>query len=462
MRSERNVSGATRRGKRENGLARRLTRFARVSAGLTGVAARGAGRALGGTRIFSASNAADLTEVLGNLRGPVMKVAQFVATVPGALPREVAAPLLTLQTNAPPMGAAFVRRRMAAELGRDWEKNFRSFDREAAAAASLGQVHRAVGKDGRALACKLQYPNMSAAVDSDVRQLKTALGIQRSLDRTIDTREVAEEIEARLKEELDYLREAAHMRLYRTMLADCSDIVVPDPITRLSTARLLTMTWLDGKPILDCVAAPLSVRNRVARALFRAWWRPFARYGTIHGDPHLGNYTVRNDGGVNLLDFGCIRTFPASFVEGVVDLYRALRYRDDALAATAYRGWGFKAITPELVRVMNMWARFIFTPLLDDRTRLVDDGVPAAEYGLKQANEVHAKLRELGGIRPPREFVFMDRAAIGLGGALIRLGARLNFHRLFEEEIANFDVGAVAGRQRAAFAAAGVPLPANK
>ena len=445
--------------KSENGLARRLTRLARVSAGLTGVAARGAGRALGGTRIFSASNAADLTEVLGNLRGPVMKVAQFIATVPGALPKEVAAPLLSLQTNAPPMGAAFVRRRMAAELGPNWEKHFRSFDREAAAAASLGQVHRAIGKDGRVLACKLQYPNMSAAVDSDVRQLKTALGIQRSFDRTIDTREIAEEIEARLKEELDYARESAHMRLYRIMLSDCSDIAIPEPVAKLSTARLLTMTWLDGKPILDCVAAPRSARNRVATALFKAWWRPFARYGTIHGDPHLGNYTVREERGVNLLDFGCIRTFPPSFVGGVVDLYHALQHKDDALAAAAYRRWGFRAVTPELVQVMNLWARFIFAPLLDDRRRLVDDGVPAAEYGLKQANEVHRKLRDLGGIRPPREFVFMDRAAIGLGGALIRLGARLNFHRLFEEEIANFNLGAVASRQRAAFAAAGVPLP---
>src|ERR1700688_4197477 len=193
---------------REDGFARRLTRFARVSAGLTGVAARGAGRALNGTRIFSPSNAADLTQVLGNLRGPVMKVAQFIATVPGVLPKEVAAPLLSLQTNAPPMGASFVRRRMGAELGRDWEKQFLSFDHEAAAAASLGQVHRARGKDGRVLACKLQYPNMSAAVDSDVRQLKAALGIQRRLDRTIDTREIGEEIEARLKEELDYRREA--------------------------------------------------------------------------------------------------------------------------------------------------------------------------------------------------------------------------------------------------------------
>ncbi|MGH6878201.1 MAG: ABC1 kinase family protein [Rhizomicrobium sp.] len=448
--------------KREDGIARRLARFARVSAGLAGVAARGAGRALGGTNIFSARNAADLTAVLGNLRGPVMKVAQFVATVPGALPKEVAAPLLTLQTNAPPMGAAFVRRRMVAELGAEWEKKFRRFDRDAAAAASLGQVHRAIGKDGSALACKLQYPNMAAAVDTDVRQLKAVLQLQRGFDSTIDTREIGEEIAARLAEELDYLREAAHMRLYAIMLAGCGDIAVPEPVAALSTKRLLTMTWLEGRPILDFEDAALAARNRIATALFRAWWRPFAHYGVIHGDPHLGNYTVRADGGINLLDYGCVRTFRASFVDGVIGLYRALKTRNDDLAAQSYRSWGFRSVTPELVRVMNLWARFIFTPLLDNRIRLVDDGVPAAEYGLKQANEVHAKLKELGGIRPPREFVFMDRAAIGLGGALIRLGARLNFHRLFEEEIADFDRAGVASRQRAVFREAGVPLPEGK
>jgi predicted unusual protein kinase regulating ubiquinone biosynthesis (AarF/ABC1/UbiB family) len=444
---------------REDGLARRLSRFARVSAGLSGVAARGAGRALAGGSVLSADNAADLTRVLGALRGPVMKVAQFVATVPGILPPEVAQPLLSLQTNAPPMGAGFVRRRMAAELGPDWEKKFKRFEREAAAAASLGQVHRAVAKDGSPLACKLQYPDMGAAVESDIRQFKAALRLQRGFDSTIDTREIGEEVATRLAEELDYVREAAHMRLYALMLKDRADIAVPEPVAALSTERLLTMSWLEGRPVLDFETAPLKTRNAIATALFKAWWRPFARYGVIHGDPHLGNYTVRADGGINLLDYGCIRTFTPAFVEGVVELYRALQTRDGGLAAKAYRAWGFAKITPETVEVLNMWARFIFTPLLDDRVRVVDDGVPAAEYGLKQANEVFAKLKALGGIRPPREFVFMDRAAIGLGGALIRLGAQLNFHELFEEEIADFDVGELAKRQRAAFKKAGVPLP---
>ncbi|HEY2034078.1 MAG TPA: AarF/ABC1/UbiB kinase family protein [Rhizomicrobium sp.] len=445
--------------KREDGIGRRITRFARVSGGLAGVAARGAARSLGGTKAISAQNAADLTRVLGTLRGPVMKVAQFVATVPGVLPPEVAAPLLTLQASAPPMGASFVRRRMEAELGKGWEKKFKSFDKEAAAAASLGQVHRAVAKDGTRLACKLQYPAMDAAVDADVRQLKTALMLQRNFDGTIDTSEFGKEIAERLAEELDYAREAAHMKLYAIMLKDRDDIAVPEPVESLSTKRLLTMTWLDGRPIAEFESAKLDLRNAVSTALFKAWWRPFARYGVIHGDPHLGNYAVRNDGGINLLDYGCIRTFTPEFVDGVIGLYRALQTKDEKLAGKSYAAWGFKQPTPEMVKILNMWAGFIFAPLLDDRVRVVDDGVPAAEYGIKQANEVHAKLKAMGGIRPPREFVFMDRAAIGLGGALIRLGAQLNFHELFEEEISDFDVDALARRQRAAFKQAGVPLP---
>ncbi|MGN6517287.1 MAG: ABC1 kinase family protein, partial [Rhizomicrobium sp.] len=435
--------------KREDGIGRRISRFARVSSGLAGVAARGAARSFNGTRAISAQNAADLTRVLGNLRGPVMKVAQFVATVPGVLPPDVAAPLLTLQTSAPPMGASFVRRRMDAELGKGWDKKIKSFDKEAAAAASLGQVHRAVAKDGTTLACKLQYPAMDAAVDADVRQLKTALMLQRSFDGTIDTTEFGKEIAERLAEELDYAREAAHMRLYAIMLKDREDIAVPEPVASLSTKRLLTMTWLDGRPIAEFENAKLAVRNTASTALFKAWWRPFARYGVIHGDPHLGTYAVRGDGGINLLDYGCIRTFTPEFVSGVIGLYRALQTKDEKLAAKSYEAWGFRKPTPEMVKILNMWAGFIFDPLLDDRVRVVDNGVPAAEYGIKQANDVHTKLKAMGGIRPPREFVFMDRAAIGLGGALIRLGAELNFPQHFEEEISEFDVDARAQRQRA-------------
>ena len=272
--------------------------------------------------------------MLGGLKGPLMKIAQMIATVPDLLPPEFASELQKLQSAAPPMAPAFVVRRMRAELGPDWEGRFRSFDREPAAAASLGQVHKAVGPDGARLACKLQYPDMQSAVEADLGQLGMILALQRRFSPEIDTSEILKEMTERLREELDYEREGRHAALYRRMLADEPLVRVPTVAADLSTKRLLTMEWLEGRPLLAHVDHSLEERNRIATAMFRAWWYPFAQFGVIHGDPHLGNYTVfdaapkaRGKGdpapaGINLLDFGCIRIFPPTFVQGVVDLYR--------------------------------------------------------------------------------------------------------------------------------------------
>jgi predicted unusual protein kinase regulating ubiquinone biosynthesis (AarF/ABC1/UbiB family) len=194
--------------------------------------------------------------------------------------------------------------------------------------------------------------------------------------------------------------------------------------------------------------------------MFTAWWFPFSRYGVIHGDPHLGNYSVFDrdgaPGGINLLDYGCIRIFPPKFVGGVVDLYNGLRRGDDALIVHAYETWGFRGLTRELIDVLNIWARFIYGPLLDDRVRSLADGVKPSEYGRRQAFEVHRALREKGPVRVPREFVFMDRAAIGLGGVFLHLRAELNFYRLFNEAIEDFSIERVAARQTSALAAVGL------
>lgn len=142
------------------------------------------------------------------------------------------------------MGWAFVRRRMASELGPDWQSRFRAFEPVAAAAASLGQVHRATSLDGRSLACKIQYPDMGAAVEADLAQLKIAFAVYRRIDRAIDTSRIHEELSARLREELDYRREARNMRLYGAMLKPEKTVHVPEPVAELSTGRLLTMNWL--------------------------------------------------------------------------------------------------------------------------------------------------------------------------------------------------------------------------
>jgi predicted unusual protein kinase regulating ubiquinone biosynthesis (AarF/ABC1/UbiB family) len=242
------------------------------------------------------------------------------------------------------------------------------------------------------------------------------------------------------------------------MLAKETGVHLPEPVTALSTGRLLTMTWLDGRPLMAFIAGTQDVeeRNRVALNMFRAWYVPFYDYGIIHGDPHLGNYTMREDGSVNLLDFGCIRVFPPAFVRGVIDLYKALETHDTELAVHAYETWGFRQLDRALLDALNIWAEFLYAPLLEDRAQRILEG-ESGFYGARVAGRVHNELRRLGGVRPPREFVLMDRAAIGLGSVFMHLKAEINWHRLFHDLIDDFDETAVAKRQKAALRKAGVP-----
>jgi predicted unusual protein kinase regulating ubiquinone biosynthesis (AarF/ABC1/UbiB family) len=439
----------------DNSLTGRLGRYARVGVGMGGVVARVAGERYLGLKVDRGRHAADLKAALGGLKGPLMKAAQLLSTIPDALPEEYVAELSQLQSNAPSMGWPFVKRRMTSELGPTWQTRFASFEREAAAAASLGQVHRATSLSGAALACKLQYPDMRSTLEADLGQLKLLFSLYQRYDSAIRTEEIHAELAARLREELDYRREAKHMALFADMLRDEANVQVPTPVAELSTERLLTMNWLSGEKLMNFVEAPQERRNRLAETMFRAWYVPLYRYGAIHGDPHLGNYSVRPDTSVNLLDFGCVRIFPPKFVKGSIDLYWALLRGDEALAVSAYEDWGFTGLSREMIAVLNQWAHFIYGPLMDDRPRRLAEGT-AGRYGRETAQKVHAEIRRLGGVTPPREFVFMDRAAIGLGSVFIHLKAELNWMRLFQSLVDGFEVGQLAQRQGEALRAAGL------
>lgn len=437
-----------------------MKRYARIGAGVSAAAARAAG-----ARAFGAGDrsreAKELRALLGGLKGPMMKAAQILSTVPDLVPPEFAEEFSQLQAHAPPMGAGFVRRRMAAELGADWRARFAEFDQEAAAAASLGQVHRARAHDGRALACKLQYPDMQSAVEADINQLNLITALFRRFETSLDPSALAQELAARLREELDYVREASHIDLYEIMLADFPEIRTPQVVRELSTGRLLTMTWLEGAPILNYKPASQEIRNRIATNLFNAWWRPLSTYGVIHGDPHLGNYTVCEEGAaLNLLDYGCIRIFEPKFVGGVVDLYKGLRDNEPDRVMHAYETWGFRGLRREAIDTLNIWAKFIYGPLLDDRVRTTVDDTPPSEYGRREAFAVRQGLKKYGPVSPPREFVFMDRAAIGLGSVFIHLSAKQNWRRLFESAIEDFDLDRLGEKQADALAAAKVPQAA--
>lgn len=445
-----------------NRFSARAARYARVGTQVGGVAARIAGAKLLGLKGGDPANAADLMQALGGLKGPLMKVAQMLATIPDVLPPEYADELQKLQNEAPPMGAGFVKRRMQAELGADWQSQFGSFDLHPAAAASLGQVHRASTLEGQQLACKLQYPDMKSAVEADLKQLDLVFGIHRRLNPIIDTRDIFKEIGERVREELDYRREAQHAALYASILAGHANIRVPEIFPKLSTTRLLTMQWLDGEKLLAFTKHDQETRNKIGTAMFNAWWVPFSQYAVIHGDPHFGNYTIFKDAsgevqGINLLDYGCIRIFLPKFVSGVVDLYQGLLTNDHPRTVHAYEVWGFRGLTKELIEILNIWAKFIYGPLLDDRVRTVADKTSPGQYGRREAFEVHQLLKQKGPVRVPQEFVFMDRAAIGLGAAYLHLGAKLNFYRLFNEAIAGYTPEALTKRQADALTRVGLP-----
>jgi len=173
---------------------------------MAGLAAKLAGEKFFGLEIEREDHAQALTAALGGLKGPLMKVGQILATIPEALPPEYANAFQQLQSDAPPMGWPFVRRRMKTELGPNWEKQFENFEKQATAAASLGQVHKATSKDGLELACKLQYPDMQSAIDTDLNQLKIIFGIYERYDKAIKTQHIHAELAERLCEELDYER----------------------------------------------------------------------------------------------------------------------------------------------------------------------------------------------------------------------------------------------------------------
>lgn len=421
-----------------------ILRSART-AGALGAAGLRAGLSAAGIR-GGADDPARLAAALGALKGPLAKVGQWLAHVPDVLPPAYAEALGTLQQQAPPMGPAFVRRRMTAELGLAWRTRFAAFDETPVSAASLGQVHRARLTDGRAVACKLQYPRMESTIRSDMAQVRLLASAWKRIDGAVDPEAALADVAERLEAETDYLSEARALRLFGAALEGVA--FVPAPIREATTRRLLTMTWLEARPFSAWAASIPSQAERDAHglALFRAWYLPFFRVGAIHADPHPGNHGIAEDGRPALYDFGSFRLFPASFVQGVWTLREALRRGGDT--GEAYALWGFSGLSSETRAALDRWARWVYEPLLraGPGPMVADPAV-----GVSLLGDVAKALRAAGGVRPPREFPLFDRAALGLGTSLWRLGAQADWGAAFEEIVAAWEIGGLAARQEMAW-----------
>jgi len=434
----------------KNSLSKRAKRYAKVSTEATKIGFQfGLGALLKNSS--KTNNAILIKSALGGLKGPLMKIAQLASSIPDLLPDEYVKELSTLQSEAPSMGWSFVRRRMSSELGKNWQSKFENFDKQASFSASLGQVHKASTIDGKKVACKLQYPDMSSVVDADLYQLKIFFNLFENFDGSVQTKKAYEELSLRLNEELDYKNEANNMKIYGKILHNISYVHVPKTFDDLSTDRLLTMSWLEGEKMLDAIKnRNQEDRNIIAKNMFQLWYLPLYKYGILHGDPHLGNYTVRKDNSINLLDYGCVRIFNPNIVKAMVDIYDALKEKDEEKLVYCYKLWGFKDISNEVVEILSRWAEFVYAPVLDDRARFMSD-TNTTIYGKEIASKIHSDLKKVGGVELPAEFVLIDRASIGLGGLFIRLNAKVNWHNIFHDLTHDFDINKLKERQNNLF-----------
>ncbi|HKD86896.1 MAG TPA: AarF/ABC1/UbiB kinase family protein [Streptosporangiaceae bacterium] len=297
----------------------RTAKLASLPVGVAGRAALGLGKRLGGrpaeivAQELQQRTAEQIFRVLGELKGGALKLGQALSIFEAALPPEIAGPyratLTRLQESAPPLPAAAVHKVLAADLGADWRTHFAEFGDEPAAAASIGQVHRAVWHDGRQVAVKIQYPGAGRALSNDFTQLSRVGRLFGVLMPGLDVKPMLEELRARVVEELDYRLEGESQQAFADAFAGDADIAIPQVL--LATDHVLVSEWMDGTPLAEVIASGTQEQRDAAGILLvRFLFSGPARAGLLHADPHPGNFRLLPDGRLGVLDFGAVDRLP--------------------------------------------------------------------------------------------------------------------------------------------------------
>jgi predicted unusual protein kinase regulating ubiquinone biosynthesis (AarF/ABC1/UbiB family) len=297
---------------------RRGAKLASLPLGFAGRATLGLGKRIGGAPAEAVTaqmqqRAADqLFRVLGELKGGAMKFGQALSLFEAVLPEDVAAPyrdqLARLQEAAPPMPTSRVHAVLARELGADWRARFADFDPLPAAAASIGQVHRATWADGRKVAVKVQYPGADEALRSDLRQIGRMSKVFAPLAGGMDVKPLVDELTERVNEELDYTIEARSQQQAALGFADSDEFFVPQVLA--NTSKVMVSEWVDGAPFASAASLPGDERNRMALHYVRFLFAGPSMVGLLHADPHPGNFKILSDGRLGVIDFGLVARLP--------------------------------------------------------------------------------------------------------------------------------------------------------
>ncbi|MBA2640119.1 MAG: AarF/ABC1/UbiB kinase family protein [Nocardioidaceae bacterium] len=426
----------------------RTARLAGVPLGLAGRTTVGLGRRLLGRPAdtvltdVQARTAEQLFRVLGELKGGAMKFGQALSVFEAALPDEIAGPyretLTRLQDSAPPMDRAAVHRQLARELGPQWRRQFHSFDDDPTAAASIGQVHRAIWADGQAVAVKVQYPGARAAIQADLRTIGRAARLFGGLFPNIDVQPLVAELRERVGEELDYRLEAQAQRLFHEAFADDSEVVVPAVVA--NTEKVLVTTWMDSVGSLARLVAEGSQqdRNHFGTRYVRFLFSGPMRAGLLHADPHPGNFRMLADGRLGVVDYGAVARLPGGALPPAIG--RLLRCAVDDDWPAVLEGLRDEAFVKQDVDLDVNVLRDYLTPFVEPA--MVPTFAFNRAWMREQADRIANPRREAFAtatrINLPPSYLLIHRVWIGGIGVLCQLGAEADFRSLLEDALPGF------------------------